>query len=197
MNEASSEEQDQRDMGRLMDGQDDALDDLMQRHGPRVICYLTRQLRDESEAADLAQETFVRVYQHRARFDPRRKFSTWLYTIATNLARDRQRRQLRRPQVSLDAANESSETTLQDRLEATAPSPPEMLQAGERTVAVRAAISELPEDLRTALILVEYEDFSQAEIAAVLDCSVKAVEMRLYRARQQLRERLAPLLEQL
>lgn len=195
MNEASSEEQDQRDMGRLMDGHDDALDDLMQRHGPRVICYLVRQLRDESEAADLAQETFVRVYQHRARFDPRRRFSTWLYTIATNLARDRQRRQLRRPQVSLDAANESSETTLRERLESTAPSPPETLQAEERAAAVRAAVSELPEDLRTALILVEYEDCSQAEIAAVLECSVKAVEMRLYRARQQLRERLAPLLE--
>lgn len=197
MNEASSEEQDQRDMGRLMDGHDDALDDLMQRHGPRVICYLVRQLRDESEAADLAQETFVRVYQHRARFDPRRRFSTWLYTIATNLARDRQRRQLRHPQVSLDAANEASETTLRERLEASAPSPPEMLQAEERAAAVRAAVSELPEDLRTALILVEYEDCSQAEIAAVLECSVKAVEMRLYRARQQLRERLAPLLEQL
>lgn len=184
-------------MGRLMDGHDDALDDLMRRHGPRVIGYLVRQLQNESEAADLAQETFVRVYQHRARFDPRRKFSTWLYTIATNLARDRQRRQLRRPQVSLDAASESSETTLGERLETTAPSPPEMLQAEERAAAVRAAISGLPEDLRTALILAAYEDRSQAEIAAVLDCTVKAVETRLYRARHQLRERLAPLLEQL
>lgn len=194
MSELSSEEQDRSDMLRLQEGRDAALDDLMRRHGPRILRYLARQLRDEDEAADLAQETFVRVYQHRARFDPRKKFSTWLYTIATNLARDRLRRQQRHPQVSLDAENESSETTLQDRMAAPVPTPPETLQAGERAAAVRAAVSSLPEDLRTPLILAEYEDCSQAEIAAMLDCTVKAVEMRLYRARQQLRQGLAALL---
>lgn len=194
MHEVSSEEQDRLDMTRLKAGQDTALDTLMQRHGPRILHYLARQLQDETEAADLAQETFVRVYQHRGRFDPRRKFTTWLYTIATNLARDRQRRTNRHPQVSLDVETDESGRSHGDRLEATAPTPPEKLQAEERAAAVRNAVSALPDELRTPLILVEYEDCSQAEIAAMLDCSVKAVEMRLYRARQQLREELAALL---
>jgi len=195
MNEASSEEQDRLDMGRLREGHDAALDDLMQRHGPRVIAYLVRQVQDEGEASDLAQETFVRVYQHRARFDPQRKFSTWLYTIATNLARDRLRWRQRRPQVSLDAEAEASGASLGERLVAATPTPTETLQAQERAAAVRQAVASLPEDLRTPLILAEYEECSQAEIAAVLDCTVKAVEMRLYRARQQLRQSLAGLLE--
>ena len=194
MNEASGEAQDRLDMVRLQAGGDAALDDLMHRHGPRLFHYLSRQLRDETEAADLAQETFVRVYQHRARFDPQKKFTTWLYAIATNLVRDRMRRLQRHPQVSLEAENEATETSLQDRLAATAPTPPETLQAEERAAAVRDAVAALPEDLRTPLILAEYEDWSQAEIATMLECTVKAVEMRLYRARQQLRQALAGLL---
>ena len=174
-----------------------AFDRLYRDHVDRIFRFAQRLCGQVDDAKDLVQDTFLNAYRGLKHFRGDAQPSTWLYTIATNLARDRHRRQLRRPQVSLDAANESSETTLRERLESTAPSPPETLQAEERAAAVRAAVSELPEDLRTALILVEYEDRSQAEIAAVLECSVKAVEMRLYRARQQLRERLAPLLEQL
>jgi len=193
MNTAPSEAPDQADMARLAEGRDDALNPLMERHGARLFHYLIRVLQDETEAADLAQETFVRVYQNRARFDPDRKFSTWLYAIATNLARDRLRWLARHPQVSIESRDDD-DAGLKNVLPANQPTPPETLEAEERAAAVRRALAELPEELRLPLVLAEYEERSHAEIAAVLDCSAKAVEMRLYRARQQLRAKLAPLL---
>ena len=193
MNTAPSEAPDQADMARLAEGRDDALNPLMERHGARLFHYLIRVLQDETEAADLAQETFVRVYQNRARFNPDRKFSTWLYAIATNLARDRLRWLARHPQVSIESRDDD-DAGLKNVLPANQPTPPETLEAEERAAAVRRALAELPEELRLPLVLAEYEEHSHAEIAAVLDCSAKAVEMRLYRARRQLRTKLAPLL---
>jgi len=190
MTSASSEEHDQSDMARLASGQDAALDDLMTRHAERLSHYLLRLLQNETEAADVAQETFVRVYLHRARFRPGSKFSTWLYAIATHLARDLQRQRARHPQVSLEAQPEDSPHDFREMLPEPKPSPRELLESNERAEAVRLAVAALPEELRAPLILSVYEEKSHAEIAEVLDCSAKAVEMRLYRARQQLRERL-------
>jgi RNA polymerase sigma-70 factor, ECF subfamily len=168
---------------------------LMERYGQPIFHYLIRILQNEADAADLAQETFVRVYQNCRKFDPGQKFSTWLYAIATNLARDRLRWRQRHPQVSLDAENEESGAKLGDVLPEKSPLPDEALEANERAATVRAAVAALPEELRVPLILAEYQEQSQAEIAVVLNCSVKAVEMRIYRARQQLRERLRSLFE--
>jgi RNA polymerase sigma-70 factor (ECF subfamily) len=189
----STETQDAADMAKLVEGHDAALNSLMERHAEKVFHYLIRQVQNETEAADLAQETFVRVYQNCARFKPSARFTTWLYTIATNLARDRFRWRTRHPQVSLEAENPSTEGTLTDVLVDEKPGPLEELQLAERADAVRAAIGRLPEDLRTALILFEYERNSHAEIAAIAGCSVKAVESRLFRARQLLRTHLASL----
>jgi RNA polymerase sigma-70 factor (ECF subfamily) len=193
MNTITSEAQDQTDMARLKNGDDDALNTLMGRYGERLFHYFIRLLQNETEAADLAQETFVRVYQSRARFDPDRKFSTWIYAIATNLARDRLRWRSRHPEVSLDN-NEAHESALKNTLPANQPTPRESMETKERAAAVRRAVGELPEELRVPLVLAEYEEQSHAEIAVALGCSPKAVEMRIYRARQQLRARLAPLL---
>lgn len=188
------DELDLQDMERLRGGHDAALNDLMERHAPRLFHYLLRQLRDESEAQDVAQESFVRVFQHRRKFNPRHRFSTWLYTIATNLVRDRQRWRTRHPQVSLEAENETTGADLKDSLPSGGAGPEDSLVARERADAVRAAIAELPADLRTVVLLFEYEGQSYQEISEVLNCTPKAVEMRLYRARQQLRGTLAGLL---
>ncbi len=193
MNAPDSGEQDAGDMARLAAGQDAALNALMDRHGERLFHYLLRQLDNETEAADLAQETFVRVYLHRAQFQPSQKFSTWLYTIATNLVRDRFRWRKRHPQVSLDAEGEET-SAIKDALPDAAASPSEQTDTNERAVAVKAAVESLPEDLRTAVILSEYEGLPHAQIAAVLNCTAKAVESRLYRARGYLRQRLQSLL---
>jgi RNA polymerase sigma-70 factor (ECF subfamily) len=193
MNTTASDVLDQADMTRLAEGNDSALNALMDRHGERLFRYLIRLLQNETEAADLAEETFVRVYQNRARFESGRKFSTWLYAIATNLARDRLRWRSRHPNAPLEGMEED-EAGLKDVLPASDPGPRETLEAAERAAAVRRALAGLPEELRVPLVLSEYEEQSHAEIAAVLDCSPKAVEMRIYRARQQLRAALAPLL---
>lgn len=192
MTTPNADEQDRESMARLAAGQDSALDDLMARHAERLYHYLLRVLQNESEASDLAEEAFVRVYQNRLRFQTQRKFSTWLYAIATNLARDLKRHHSRHPNVSLEAEHAESSQTFRDSLPDPGSSPSESIEQSERATIVRAAIAALPEDLRVPLILAEYEEKSHAEIGAILDCTAKAVEMRLYRARQELRLRLAP-----
>lgn len=186
---------DQADMLRLAAGHDAGLNDLMERHAPRLFNYLARTLQDENDAADLAQEVFVRVFQSRTKFDTRMKFSTWLYAIATNLVKDRYRHRTRHPQVSLDAENEATGEDFRESIPEQEPTPSEFLQGVERAEAVRKAVEQLPEELRTPLILSEYDELSHAEIGEILNCTAKAAETRIYRARQQLRTSLAKLLE--
>ncbi len=195
MNAPIGDEQDARDMARLVQGHDAALNDLMERHAQRLFHYLIRSLQNEDDAADLAQETFARVYHNRAKFDPNQKFSTWLYTIASNLVRDRYRWRSRHPQVSLDAENEETEASLRDNLRTDEPAPDEQIQSEERAATVRNAVASLPEDLRQPLVLAVYHGLPQAEIAQILKCSVKAVETRIYRARQHLRTALGTMLQ--
>lgn len=183
--------QDASAMADLRAGRERALNELMDRHSEKLFHYLIRVLQNEEDAADAAQETFVRVYQHRHKFKADQKFTTWLYAIATNLARDRMRWRSRHPAVSLD------ETTFEGAPSADAShdelSPREHLESAELSGLVRRAVATLPEELRVPFVLAQYEDLSQAQIADVLNCSVKAVETRVYRARKQLRESLAQL----
>jgi RNA polymerase sigma-70 factor (ECF subfamily) len=181
-------------MERLIAGHDAALNNLMERHAGKLFHYLIRCLQNEEDAADAAQETFVRVHQHRMKFNPNQKFSTWLYGIATNLVKDRYRYRTRHPQVSLDAENDATGGDFQESLAGQQPTPGETLASKERAEIVRRAVAKLPEELRLPLLLSEYEELSHAEIGALLKCSAKAVETRIYRARQQLRLSLAELL---
>lgn len=187
--------QDRLDMTRLAAGHGAALNDLMARHAEKIFHYLIRSLQNEDDAADLAQETFVRVYQNRTRFDSDKKFSTWLYAIASNLVRDRYRWRNRHPQVSLDAVNDATGNDFGELLPDQSPSACETALSNECAETVRRAVAALPEKWRVPLILAEYEEKSHAEIGAILRCSAKAVEVRIYKARQQLRESLGPLLE--
>lgn len=187
----NTDDADRQDMARLAAGHDASLNELMDRHGERLFHYLLRLLRNESDAADMAQESFVRVYQHRAEFDGERRFSTWLYTIATNLARDRHRWRDRHPEVSLENENAETGHSLREHIPEPNADPSESLVVKERGDLVRQAVSTLPEDLRVPLVLSAYEEQSHAEIGTVLGCTAKAVEMKLYRARQELRKRLA------
>ena len=192
MNQDSYEadERDRADMLRLAAGQDTALNALMERHATRLLHYLVRSLQNEEDAADLAQETFVRVYQHRAKFDTKESFSIWLYAIASNLVRSQFRYRARHATVSLEHKQSETGNDLREALPDDAANPSEFVQTAETAAAVKKAIAALPEELRTPLILSEYEDLSHSEIGAVLNCSSKAVETRLYRARKQLRQQL-------
>jgi RNA polymerase sigma-70 factor (ECF subfamily) len=181
---------DRADMERLAAGQDAALNDLMERHATPVFHFLCRMVGNEDDANDLAQETFARVFRARAGFRSNEKFSTWLFTIAANLARNHFRWRSRHPNVSLEAETGKAEQTLGSTLPANDPAPSEQALAAERAAAVRSAVGKLPEDLREAVVLCEWEELSVAEAATILEATPKAVESRLYRARQILRDKL-------
>ena len=181
---------DRADMERLQAGHDAALNDLMARHATTVFHFLCRLTGNEDDANDLAQETFVRVFKSCKSFRVEQKFSTWLFTIAANLARNHFRWRSRHPSVSLEAENSETEQSLGSTLPARSPTPNESALAEERAAAVRLAVQKLPEDLREAIVLCEWEERGVAEAAAILEATPKAVESRLYRARGILRERL-------
>ena len=182
------------DMQRLAGGHDAALNDLIGRHGRPVFQFLCRMLGNEDDANDLAQETFVRVYQHRASFRTGARFTTWLYTIASNLARNHHRWVTRHPSTSLDAESETTGQSIGDSLPSSDPTPDGAAVTTERAAAVRAAVESLPADMREVIILCEWQELPVAEAATILGATAKAIESRLYRARHLLRERLGRLL---
>jgi RNA polymerase sigma-70 factor (ECF subfamily) len=161
----------------LQRGEELALNRLMARWERPLRSFLYRSTHNEHDALDLAQETFVRIYQHRARYRAGAQFSTWMFQIALNLARDHARRARRRPTDSLEEAPEQF-TTATPRADAT---------DAETAAAVRSAVAALPEDLREAVLLSEFQDLSHAEIAEIVGTTPKGVETRLYRAREKLR----------
>ncbi len=176
-------------MARLAAGDDLALNALMDRWGERVAAFLYKMTRRRETAVDLAQETFVKLYQARERYRPIGTFSTYLFAIATNLARNHARWKGRHPTVSIDAGTEDGESAVPELTDGRQ-TPGEAAQAMEKLRAVHEAFLLLPPDLREAMSLFIYEGMGYAEIAAVSGCSPKAVETRIYRARQILKERL-------
>jgi RNA polymerase sigma-70 factor (ECF subfamily) len=168
------------------------MDLLMERWKTRLTSFLLRMTNDLTVALDLAQETFVRLYLARNRYRPDGKFSTYLFTIASNLARNHFRFTQRHPAVSLDASIESKGAAA---LEPRDPgrSPAESAAGSEREREILAAIAALPDDQREALSLSLLDDLPITEIAAIMDCTEKAVDNKLYRARHRLRQQLAHL----
>ena len=178
-------------MGQLQAGDDAALAPLMQRWELPVKRFIFRLVGSTTEAEDLAQEVFFRIYTKRSTYRPGAKFSTWCFSIAANQAKNRLRWWKRRPTLSLSAWMDTGGDT-EDQSAAGAQASDEAVRH-ERIATVRAAVAALPLDLRTALVLFEYEQQSMGEIAAALGCTPKAVENRLYRARQKLQQQLASL----
>lgn len=188
------EDPDRELMLSLRAGNDLALNRLMERWEEPLRRFVFRYLADETESLEVAQETFVRVYLNRGRYQPSARFSTWLFTIALNLCRNRARWKRRHPTESLDALDPVGEIGAglpRERADLRTLSPARLLADSERAAAVRDAIQALPEDLKEAVLLFEFEDKSYAEVAAVVGATPKAVENRLYRARQLLRKSLS------
>lgn len=182
--EACAEDPDAAVMAAAGRGEPRACAQLVDRHLARVHRLATRLLEDPSEAEDVAQELFLRLWQAAPGW--RRgeaRVSTWIHTVTLNLCRDRLRR--RRPQLAIDEAVENS-------LPGEASAQPEnALQSGQREGALRQAIRELPERQREALLLFHFEGLDQAECAQALGVSVDALESLLARARRTLKHRFA------
>ncbi len=182
-----SDADDKLAMERLRNSDDLALNEIMGRWTPRLGAYLTRLLGNEADASDILQETFVAVYRSRTRYQPKAKFSTWIFGIASNLARQKLRWRKRHPEVALELESEEPTAIQQDQF---AESPSIKVQSYETASIVRSAVLSLPTELREALVLSSYEGLPQADIAKILGCSTKAIETRIYRARQLLRKML-------
>jgi len=176
-------------LGRVQEGDDAAFTELLERYRALLLNFVYRLLGgDAATAEDVAQEAFVRAYQHAGEYRPDQgSVRTWLFALARHRAIDEVRRRRRHPTASLEAAP-------------TPAAPPhqgvaEQSTAREVGTEIAAAVAALPEDQRTTVILTEYHGLSHAEVAAVLGSSEKSVESRLYRARQTLREKLRHLME--
>jgi len=135
---------DRADMEKLQAGHAAALNDLMERHATPVFHFLCRMVGNEDDANDLAQETFVRVFKSAKSFRAEQGFSTWLFTIAANLARNHFRWRSRHPNVSLEAENSETGQSPGSTLPAKLPAPDAAALAIERAAAVRAAVNNLP-----------------------------------------------------
>ena len=160
----------------------------MERYAGPVINLAYRFLGNRADAEEIAQETFLRLYQRPPRLDPSSKLFTWAYRVAANLCLDRLRKQSRTPPLDSLDVPDSPEPSSGSR-------GPRETAAGTQTAeAVRRAVAALPVDLRAPLILSAIEELPHAEIARILDISPKAVERRLARARELLKPRLQPYL---
>jgi RNA polymerase sigma factor (sigma-70 family) len=179
----------------LQTGDDAALAPLMERWELGVKSFLLRLGVPAADVEDIAQDAFVRLYEKRSHFRPGSAFKPWLLTLAGNLGRNRLRWRFRKREDSLDAFAENHPGGFAHADPSTPPASA-LLEKSGLAAEVRAAVAVLPDNLREAVVCVDLEELSYEEAAGVLGCSIKAVETRLYRARQLLRDRCRGLMEQ-
>ena len=169
----------------------------MERYAGPVVNLAVRFLGNRADAEEIAQEAFLRLYQRPPRLDPSSKLFTWLYRVTVNLCMDRLRKQSRTPPLdSLDvpAGPESGEPLAEKIASRVSRNPRETAAGTEAAEAVRRAVASLPAELRAPLVLSALEELPHAEIAGILEISPKAVERRIARARDLLKQRLQPYL---
>jgi RNA polymerase sigma-70 factor (ECF subfamily) len=171
-------------------GDTDAFDHLVQRYQRRAVSVAFRLLGNAEDARDVAQDAFLRAYRSLKKLQDPRRFGGWLMRIVTNLALNRRRDRSRSPVLSTDDLVEGHET-LRTASGATMGTSAATDDAGELGVRVRAAIDELPEKQRLALILFSIEGLPQKEVAEIMDCSVQLVKWNVFQARKTLRAILA------
>ena len=176
---------------RAQDGDVDAFGLLVERHQDYVYNSVFHLVGDEKDTEDLAQEVFVRAFDHLDGFEGRSKFSTWVYGIMLNTVRSHWRRSKRRNMLSLERARED-ETRPDIAPAAETDGPLRATLRGEDVAAVRSAIAELSENLREIIVLRDIRGMAYAELASVLDVPEGTVKSRLYRARQELKQLLEP-----
>ena len=174
-----------------------AFEELMLRYQTRLVSLLAHLTGQPDVAEDLAQDVFLRVYRARKRYVPGAKFSTWLFTIAGNVAANSQRSRSRRHEVNLPpSTNDSSSMPIESvAVAASGMMPTRQLDKEELRDAVQQAIATLGERQRMAVLLSKFEHFSYAEIAEIMDLTPEAVKSLLSRARTRLKEVLKPYFE--
>jgi RNA polymerase sigma-70 factor (ECF subfamily) len=182
-------------VGAFLGGDERAFQVLVERYQTRLLNFVFRTIGDREKAEDLVQEVFIRVYRHLHRFDRSKKFSTWVYTIASNLAKNELRNRSRNPLVLFQTIKRNWED--EDRplqFEDPASRPDDLYRKRHLRELVEASVARLPEHHRQVFILRELEGKSYEEIAEITACNLGTVKSRLNRARTSFAEIIAPAL---
>lgn len=191
---------DARLMLRVREGHADSFEELVRRYQTRLIAVFQNMFGNREQAEDVVQEVFLRVFRARDSYRPDAKFSTWLYTIAHNVAKNVKRTKARRREIVLtrpDGSGAMATNPLEQLAQAASGQmPTRRLDQIERAEMVRLAMETLNERQRMAVLLCKFEGMSYADIAAAMDLSTSAVKSLLTRARTNLRVALEPYIEQ-
>ena len=177
----------------FLGGEERAFSELVTRYQTRLPNFVYRTIGDREKAEDLVQEVFIRVYRHLHRFDRSKKFSTWVYTIASNLAKNELRNRSRNPLVLFQTVQKNFQD--EDRplqFEDPTSRPDDMYRKRHLREIVEETVAKLPEHHRNVFILRELEGKSYEEIAEITDCNLGTVKSRLNRARNSFAEIIAP-----
>jgi RNA polymerase sigma-70 factor (ECF subfamily) len=177
-------------MARIAEGDEYAFEILVHRHQASVLNLAYRFIGDRTQAKDLAQEVFLRVWQAAKSYEPKAKFATWIYRITANLCFNELKSARRKKLLQFLRFNADHEIQTEEDFPDRSPSAEDLLVARERNLQVTDALQSLPENQRLAIILKRYDDLSYEEIARILNCSVSAVESLLVRAKRTLQEKL-------
>ncbi len=169
-------------------GNHEVIEMIFTRYKNRIINFSLRMLGNRADAEDVTGDVFLALFKKKYTFDPKAKFSTWLFTIARNccISRIRKRKNI----VSIWFTHKDTGSVDQWEIEDTKESSSEALEGRENAVAVKAAIAKLPVEQRESIILREYHDMSYEQISQVLGCSMEKVKILIYRARERLRGEL-------
>ena len=180
----------------FLGGEERAFEELVVRYQTRLLNFIYRTVGDRERAEDLVQEVFIRVYRHLHRFDRSKKFSTWVYTIASNLAKNELRNRSRNPLVLFQTVKKNWQD--EDRpleFEDSSTRPDDMYRKRHLRQVVEESVAKLPEHHRDVFVLRELEGKSYEEIAEITGCNLGTVKSRLNRARNSFAEIVAPELE--
>jgi RNA polymerase sigma-70 factor, ECF subfamily len=177
----------------FLDGEKRAFTELVERYNGRLVNFVYRTTGDRERSEDLVQETFIRVYRHLHRFDQTKKFSTWIYTIASNLAKNELRNRSRNPLVLFQAIRKSWDADHRPlEWEDNTYRPDDLYRKRHLRQLVEAAVAELPEHHRTVFVLREMEGKTYEEIAEITGCNLGTVKSRLNRARNNFAQVIQP-----
>jgi RNA polymerase sigma-70 factor, ECF subfamily len=190
----TQDENDQELVRRVQAGDQSAFNLLVLKYQHRVLKLVGRFVNDAAEAQDVAQEAFLKAYRALGSFRGESAFYTWLYRIAINTAKNALVAQRRRP-VDFDLDLQDPEQFERQARLKEADTPEGVMLTEEIRQVVERAMEQLPEDLRTAIVLRELEGLSYEEIAEAMDCPVGTVRSRIFRAREAIDKKLKPLLD--
>jgi len=181
-------------MLRTKEGDQAAFKNLVEKHKLSVLNLCLRFSGNKHDAEDLSQDVFIRIYQAAPRYEAKAAFTTWMYRIAVNLCLNYQRRKKLLTFFSIDSNNNSEENHQKKIPDIISSERPDTdYEKMERAQFIQEAIQSLPENQRTVVILYRYQNLSYQEIADALEISISAVESRLFRAKINLKKKLASL----